>query len=57
MKTLKIVECIKTQRMGVIIDDTNYCSSWGEKHLKIQWYDGKLEVYPEKWIRRLNENR
>jgi len=57
MKVSEVVVCIKTQRMGVVIDDVTYCSSWGEKHLKIQWYDGKLGVYPEKWIRRINESR
>ena len=57
MKIFELVMCIKTQRLGMVIDDTTCCSSWGEKHLKIQWQDGKLGVYPEKWIRRLNESR
>lgn len=55
MKVGDSVKCIKTKRIGIIINESFSYSSWGEKHHKIKWSCGTLEIYAESWVKKTME--
>ena len=52
-----IVMHIQSHRIGWIINDTPFYSSWGEPHVSVMWLDGKTEYCPMANLRMHDESR
>lgn len=56
MKTGYLVRSNRNFAIGVICSRwKDFYSSWGERHVFVNWLGGKGEYYPERWLEVIGE--